>query len=231
MIAAAGDIVCDPTSSSFGGTNPTDCQHRATAALWPEPTSSSRSAISSTPTDPSTRSPMATIRRGVNSRPTRILCPGNHEYTTGRRPGVLRLLDLQGTTDRRHGQRLLQLRPRLVACDRAQLAVLRGALCRGIAAERLPRAGPGEHDEILHRRLLAPSVFNSGTVHGSAMPTGAKAFWDDLYAAGADIILNGHEHNYQRYAKQDPLGAGRRATASVSSSSVREARATTGSST
>ena len=49
-------------------------------------------------------------------------------------------------------------------------------------------------------------LFNSGTVHGSAMPTGAQAFWDDLYAAGADVILNGHEHNYQRYAKQDPSG-------------------------
>jgi hypothetical protein len=38
------------------------------------------------------------------------------------------------------------------------------------------------------------------------MPAGAKAFWDDLYAAGADVILNGHEHNYQRYAKQTSAG-------------------------
>ena len=49
-------------------------------------------------------------------------------------------------------------------------------------------------------------LFNSGSVHGSAMPSGAKAFWGDLFAAGADIVLNGHEHNYQRYAKQDPAG-------------------------
>ncbi|MDQ3210011.1 MAG: alkaline phosphatase, partial [Actinomycetota bacterium] len=27
-----------------------------------------------------------------------------------------------------------------------------------------------------------------------------------LYAAGADVVLNGHEHNYQRFAKQDPSG-------------------------
>ena len=32
------------------------------------------------------------------------------------------------------------------------------------------------------------------------------AFWDDLFAAHADVVLNGHEHNYQRYAQQDPAG-------------------------
>jgi calcineurin-like phosphoesterase family protein len=46
--------------------------------------------------------------------------------------------------------------------------------------------------------------FNSGTRHGEATKTGP--LWDDLYAARADIILNGHEHNYQRYAKQSPAG-------------------------
>ena len=30
------------------------------------------------------------------------------------------------------------------------------------------------------------------------------AFWRDLYAAGADLILNGHAHNYERFAPQNP---------------------------
>jgi hypothetical protein len=33
VIATAGDIVCDPTSSSFDGSQPAVCQHRATADL------------------------------------------------------------------------------------------------------------------------------------------------------------------------------------------------------
>lgn len=33
-----------------------------------------------------------------------------------------------------------------------------------------------------------------------------KAFWDDLYAAGADIVLNGHDHDYERFAPQNPEG-------------------------
>ena len=30
--------------------------------------------------------------------------------------------------------------------------------------------------------------------------------WDALYAAGADIVLNGHDHDYERFAPQTPAG-------------------------
>lgn len=32
------------------------------------------------------------------------------------------------------------------------------------------------------------------------------AFWNDLYAAGADVVLNGHDHDYERFGLQDPSG-------------------------
>lgn len=32
-------------------------------------------------------------------------------------------------------------------------------------------------------------------------------FWQALYDAGADVVLGGHEHNYQRYPRLDPAGA------------------------
>ncbi|MDT0916451.1 hypothetical protein RNT14_12425, partial [Staphylococcus pseudintermedius] len=31
-----------------------------------------------------------------------------------------------------------------------------------------------------------------------------KPFWDALYAAKADLVLVGHDHNYQRYGKMSP---------------------------
>ena len=31
--------------------------------------------------------------------------------------------------------------------------------------------------------------------------------WVDLYNAHVDVVLNGHDHNYQRYAPQDPNGS------------------------
>ncbi len=35
----------------------------------------------------------------------------------------------------------------------------------------------------------------------------SAAFWTDLYAAGADVVLNGHSHQYERFALQTPTGA------------------------
>jgi len=47
--------------------------------------------------------------------------------------------------------------------------------------------------------------WSSGTVHGSNSDW--DAVWNDLYAAHADVVLNGHEHNYERFGKQSPSGA------------------------
>ena len=44
--------------------------------------------------------------------------------------------------------------------------------------------------------------FNSGVEHGNLTAVGP--FWDALYAAGAEIVLNGHEHVYERFAPQTP---------------------------
>jgi hypothetical protein len=45
--------------------------------------------------------------------------------------------------------------------------------------------------------------FSSGE-HGD--DTVVAPFWDALYAAGADLVLNGHDHDYERFAPQDPAG-------------------------
>jgi len=46
-------------------------------------------------------------------------------------------------------------------------------------------------------------LFTSGQ-HGNDPES--KAFWQDLYAAGAEIVINGHDHDYERFAPQDPDG-------------------------
>ena len=45
--------------------------------------------------------------------------------------------------------------------------------------------------------------FSSGE-HGN--DPSVAPFWDALYEAGADLILNGHDHDYERFAPQDPDG-------------------------
>jgi calcineurin-like phosphoesterase family protein/hemolysin type calcium-binding protein len=46
--------------------------------------------------------------------------------------------------------------------------------------------------------------FSSGKEHGSIYHV--QPLWDALYAAGVDVVLSGHSHNYERFAPQDPVG-------------------------
>ena len=45
--------------------------------------------------------------------------------------------------------------------------------------------------------------FSSGE-HGS--DASVWPFWDALYRAGADVVVNGHDHDYERFGPQDPAG-------------------------
>jgi acid phosphatase type 7 len=45
--------------------------------------------------------------------------------------------------------------------------------------------------------------FSSGE-HGD--DAGIAPFWEALYAAHADVVVNGHDHDYERFAPQDPNG-------------------------
>jgi hypothetical protein len=77
--------------------------------------------------------------------------------------------------------------------------------------------GPGSPQYAWLRRELASHPrrctlafwheprFSSGTTHGSSTDVGS--LWELLFQAGAELVLNGHEHNYERFAAQDPNGA------------------------
>jgi acid phosphatase type 7 len=47
-------------------------------------------------------------------------------------------------------------------------------------------------------------LFSSGFHHGNTPRM--KPSWDALYAANAEVVLGGHEHNYERFAPQSPSG-------------------------
>jgi acid phosphatase type 7 len=46
--------------------------------------------------------------------------------------------------------------------------------------------------------------FSSGEEHGSYDTM--EPMWEALYEAEAEVVLSGHEHNYERFAPQDPSG-------------------------
>jgi hypothetical protein len=45
--------------------------------------------------------------------------------------------------------------------------------------------------------------FSSGQ-HGDSRAV--RSFWDELYAADAELVLVGHDHDYERFAPQAPDG-------------------------
>jgi hypothetical protein len=47
-------------------------------------------------------------------------------------------------------------------------------------------------------------LFSSGGTHGNDRVM--KPLWDALYAANADVVVNGHDHDYERFAPQNPDG-------------------------
>jgi hypothetical protein len=75
--------------------------------------------------------------------------------------------------------------------------------------------GPGSAQEAWLRADLAANpracvaaiwhhpLFSSG-VHGGTDET--RPLWDALYQAGADLVINGHDHDYERFAPQGPDG-------------------------
>lgn len=48
--------------------------------------------------------------------------------------------------------------------------------------------------------------FSSGVRHGNN--DSVAPFWRELYHRHADVVLNGHEHNYERFARQTPKARG-----------------------
>jgi hypothetical protein len=64
---------------------------------------------------------------------------------------------------------------------------------------------------ICHNRRMSKDYAGE---HGDTQPGGddshvvgwVKPLWDALYAANADVIVNGHDHSYERYAPQNPSG-------------------------
>jgi acid phosphatase type 7 len=50
-------------------------------------------------------------------------------------------------------------------------------------------------------------LFQSSNVQGWTVNPGHKPMWDVLYAGGVDIVLNGQQHNYERFKPMSPDGA------------------------
>jgi hypothetical protein len=60
------------------------------------------------------------------------------------------------------------------------------------------------NDALCTLAIWHDPLFSSGSTHGSAEHV--QPFWRVLYRYGAEVVINGHEHNYERFAPQTPEG-------------------------
>jgi len=61
-----------------------------------------------------------------------------------------------------------------------------------------------QHTKTCTLAYFHKPLFSSGAKHGNDPEM--KAVWEILFHAGADVIVNGHDHDYERFAPQDPDG-------------------------
>ncbi|HEX9869338.1 MAG TPA: metallophosphoesterase [Candidatus Tectomicrobia bacterium] len=74
----------------------------------------------------------------------------------------------------------------------------------GSAQEQWLRGDLAAHRTVCTLAYWHTPRFSSGEWHGSFSEM--QPIWQALYDAGADVVLSAHEHNYERFAPQDPNG-------------------------
>jgi hypothetical protein len=77
----------------------------------------------------------------------------------------------------------------------------------GSVQEQWLRSDLKQHRDMCTIAEWHHPLFTSGPNQGGPNDLATRSFWDDLYAAGATLVLNGHDHGYERFAPQTPSGA------------------------
>jgi len=129
---------------------------------------------------------------------------GNHEYSTGNAEGYFSYFGV-AAGDPGQGYYSYELGAwHIIVLNTSNHCQL--LLCDGGSPQvSWLRADLEAHPNFCTLAIWHDPLFSSGRVHGSSQYV--QPFWDALYASGADAVVNGHEHNYERLAPQTPLGA------------------------
>jgi hypothetical protein len=211
VIAAAGDIACDPTAAAYNGGSgtATDCTAKATASLL-----GSVDAVLPLGDEQYGCGGLTAFNQAYD--PTwgqqKLIThpvPGNHEYQTsggtGCAPNAAGYFGYFGTSVGTATTGYYSY-----AIGAWHLVALNSELCF-----TAPGCAAGSAEEVWLKNDLAahPTSCTLAYWHeprfysyGSGSNTALDPFWQDLYAAKADVILNGHEHFYERFAQQNPAG-------------------------
>jgi 3',5'-cyclic AMP phosphodiesterase CpdA len=129
--------------------------------------------------------------------------PGNHEYRTGGAAGYFDYFEGQAGTRGQGWYSFDHGDWHIVALNSNCGAV---GCAAGSAQEKWLRDDLKASSAKCTLAFLHHPLFTSGEHNGDGDLDDTRPLWQALYDAGADVILAGHDHNYERFAPQDPNG-------------------------
>ena len=204
-IAAAGDIACDPGSSFFnnGQGSGLNCRQLATSDLLVGAGYAAVLILGDIQYEDGT---LAKFNASYDPSWGRVKsitkpAPGNHEYQTGDANGYYQYFGA-AAGDPTKGYYSYDLGGWHIVALNSNCSFV-GGCGAGSAQEQWLRADLAAHPTSCTLAYWHHARFSSGSHGNDATYT---AFWQALYDANADLVLVGHEHDYERFAPQTPSG-------------------------
>lgn len=204
-VMAVGDIACDPASPNWhGGQGDTKfCQERATSDLVAQARPDAVLALGDNQYENASLDAFERSYDPTWGRFKAITYPvlGNHEYLT---PGAAGYFNYFGSRARNFpgGYYSFNLGSwHFIALNSECTEVGVGGCGVGSPQERWLLSDLAANRSACTLAFWHEPRFTSGRNLNHPV---LQAFWQDLYSYGAALVLNGHDHIYERFAPQNP---------------------------
>ncbi|MCW2990524.1 MAG: hypothetical protein JWM73_1118 [Solirubrobacterales bacterium] len=216
VVAAAGDIACDPASPDFNGGLgiPRHCGQLRTSNLLLDQDLWAVLPLGDTQYSNGEYDKFLASYDPSWGRTKELQRPviGNHEYATGA-TGYFDYFDGIGALDGPAGERTkgyysYELGAWHVVALNSECTKVAGGCAVGSPQQRWLAADLAAHPRRCTLAMWHTPRFSS--FHGGNAAT--AVLWQTLQDAGADVVLSGHHHFYERFAPQTPQGVADSAT-------------------
>jgi hypothetical protein len=203
VVVAAGDIACDPTDPLFHGGlgDGVDCLQEATSNLVLAAQPAAVLTLGDTQYENNTYAAFLASFNPSWGRFKALIHPaaGNHEYQTANAAGYFQYFGAAAGLPNQGYYSYDVGTWHLIVLNSNCAKV--GGCNAGSPQETWLRADLAAHPNFCTLAYWHQPRFSSGEF-GNEAPY--DQFWRDLYAAGADIVLSAHDHDYERFAPQTP---------------------------
>ncbi len=223
MVDAVGDMACDPTDLNYNNGNGNaaavypahNCQQKAVSDLIVNPLPTALLDLGDNQYDTGQLSNYENVYNSTFGRANSVVYPslGNAEYASqagttangffgyfGSFTGVFSRIQFDGgdnshlTTD---GYYSYNLGAWHIIALNSNCADITGGCGGGSTEEKWLKADLAAHPGVCTLAYWHHPRWNSGRLGNDQS---SSAFWTDLYAAHADVVLNGHaNHHYERF--------------------------------